>query len=246
MNEPIDLSNTKLGDREKKTVLSFCHGIMQSQNHNLKSIIIYGSATRDDYQFGHSDINLLVVLDRIDGLILKEMLDPVTKGRRNGISPFFLTKENLHSSADVFPVKFLSIRESYSLIWGEDHLKELEISREHLRLRCEQEIKNLLLRLRRYYLFEGGRKLDVILNQIYISFIETVRYILSLSSNQTIKREDVIASASETFDFDSKIIQQIKALHNHDLSLSRDEAEKLYDQFITVVDKIAIAIDQMS
>ncbi|MCP4664105.1 MAG: hypothetical protein GY856_52645 [bacterium] len=126
------------------------------QGDNVQSITLYGSAMRKDYRPGRSNVNLLVVLGKIDVAILRSVLDHVVKGRRYGIAPFFITETNLRSSTDVFPVKFLAIQESYCVLWGRDILRELEISRAHLRLRCEQEVKNLLLRLRRHFLMSGG------------------------------------------------------------------------------------------
>ena len=109
MNEPIDLSGTKLSDKEKASVAKFCKALNDVSDLGVKSITLYGSAARDDYRPGKSDINLLVVLERIDVTILRSVLDPVARGRRYGIAPFFITEVNLRSSADVFPVKFLAM-----------------------------------------------------------------------------------------------------------------------------------------
>ena len=151
----MDLSNTPLGDEEQAALRAFCEALQDALDDNLRSVTLYGSAARDDFLPRKSDINLLVVLERIDVAILKGILDPVAIGRRWGIAPFLITEKNLRASTDVFPVKFLSMQESYRVLLGIDILGGLTIRREHLRLRCEQEFKNILLRLRRHYLLES-------------------------------------------------------------------------------------------
>ncbi len=245
MNELIDLSGTKLTDEDKAAVKAFCENLRDAPNIELKSITLYGSAARRDYIPGKSDINLLVVVERIDVSILKNVLDPVARGRRFGIAPFFITEMNLRSSADVFPVKFLAIREAYHVLLGSDILRNLDIKREHLRLRCEQEIKNLLLRLRRHYIMGGGQRLTEMMSQMIVSLTETLRAVLSFTQEDLPSRGKVIDAAAKAFGFDAEILHKVRNLRARDVSLTRKEAEQLYDKFMATVEKVAQMIDQM-
>jgi hypothetical protein len=148
---------------------------------------------------------------------------------------------------DVFPVKFLAMKESYKLLWGHDVLKNLEISREHIRLRCEQEIKNLLLRMRRQFLIGGGRarSLTEMMSRVVVVFLETLRVVLSLTQEDFPSREEVVNVAAETFDLDGETLRNVRALRDRDVSLSRVEAEQLFDKFMATVDKVAQIIDKM-
>ena len=247
MNKINDLSETEIGAEDKAAVEAFCEEIRKAPNVSIRSIILYGSAARKDYRPGKSDINLLVVVERIDVSILKSVLDPVTRGRRYGIAPFFITETNLRSSIDVFPVKFLAMKESYKLLWGHDLLKNLEINREHIRLRCEQEIKNLLLRMRRQFLIGGGRgrSLTEMMSRVIVAFLETLRVVLSLTQENTPSRGEVVNAAAKTFDLDAETLRNVRALRDRDVSLSRSEAEQLFDKFMAIVDKVAQITDKM-
>lgn len=247
MNKLNDLSETELGAEDKAEVEAFCEELRKATNVSIHSIILYGSATRKDYRPGSSDINLLVIVEHIDVSFLKSVLDPVTRGRRYGIAPFFITEANLKSSADVFPVKFLAMKESYKMLWGQDVLRDLEISREHVRLRCEQEIKNILLRMRRQYLIGGGRgrSLTDMMSRVIGVFLETLRVVLSLRQENLPSREEVVKAAAETFELDAEILQNVKALRDRDVSLSGVEAEQLFDKFMAIVDKVAQITDKM-
>ncbi len=60
-----------------------------------------------------------------------------------------LTPRDVAEAADAFPTKFLDIKRYHIVLAGEDPFAAVEISHEHVRLRIEQELRNMLLRLRR-------------------------------------------------------------------------------------------------
>jgi hypothetical protein len=66
--------------------------------------------------------------------------------------PLLLTLDEITHASDVFPTKFLAIQRQRVLLLGADPFVGLEVSREHVRIRVEQELRNLSLRLRRRFL----------------------------------------------------------------------------------------------
>ena len=212
MQESIDLSGIKLSNKKKASIEAFCKVIQDIPNLGVKCIALYGSAARDDYRPRKSDINLLIVLERIDVPILKSVRNPVSRARRHKVSPFFITEKDLRSSADVFPVKFLTIQEARKVLFGPDILGEIDIAREHIRLRCEQEIKNVLLRLRRYYIMRGGRKLNQMMSSMIGGFLDTLRVVISLTEKNLPSRKDVVNFASKKFEFDAEIFKEITGI----------------------------------
>jgi predicted nucleotidyltransferase len=245
MSEQIDLSGTKLGTEEKTAISAFCEALHNAPSVIIQSITLYGSAVREDYRPSKSDINLLVVIEEINVPILNSVLDPVARGRRYGITPFFITESNLRSSADVFPVKFLHMKESYKVLYGTDILSELEISHNNLRMRCEQEIKNLLLRLRRQYIMGGGQRISNMMSMTIAGFLETLRATISLAQVELPSREDIVDVAARTFELDAEILQKVISLRDLDTELPREEAEQLFDKFMAIVEKVAQIVDQM-
>jgi len=245
MTVSIDVSGTKLEGKEKDAVIAFCEALQKAFTTNIQSINLYGSATRDDFRPGKSDINLLVVMNHIDVGNLKSVLDPVNRARRYRISPFFITEENIRSSADVFPVKFFGMRESYKVLFGRDILGDLKISREYLRLRCEQEIKNLLLRLRRHYIMARGLRLNEMMSNVIVGFLENLRIVLSLNEGTLPSRKEVINYAAKAFGVDAMILQNVKDSRGGDVKLQWKEEEQLYDRFMAIVERVAKITDKM-
>jgi hypothetical protein len=245
MRDSFDLSETGLGATERTALVEYCHALRDGPNINIQAITLYGSAVREDYRPGRSDINLLVILEHIDVPILNGVLDTVSGGQRYGFAPFFLTEGDLRSSADVFPVKFLMMQDSYRVLWGRDVLGELEISRENLRLRCEQKAKNLLLRLRRHYLMGGGRRRTEMLTRVIGGFIEDLRVIISLSRGGLPSRAHTLEAAAKAFDLDGEVLSSVESLRNLDASLTTEDADRLYDGFMAIVERVAGYLDRM-
>lgn len=117
---------------------------------NLKAVLLYGGLASGRYRTGRSDLNVAVVLEDAGGAALAAIA-PVLHAalRRLRVEPLVLAAAELSRAADVFPTKFLDIQRAHVLLAGSDPFDGLKISREHVRLRVEQELRNAVLRLRR-------------------------------------------------------------------------------------------------
>ena len=240
-----DLSTTAIPPEVQAAVTTFCKSIQDSLSDDLVSIALYGSATRKDYIPSISDVNILIVTKYLDIPAMKKILDPVVISRQYNITPFFITEKNLRTSTDIFPVKFLIMKENYQVLVGQDVLHDLEIKREHLRLRCEQETMNILLQLRRYYILHSGRLLTDIMSRMVKSLTDILYVLILLKQDSTVPREQVFEVAAKIFDFDPQILRNVAALRTTETLLSDKDAEHLYSKFIGIVSGIAEQVDQM-
>ena len=84
-----------------------------------------------------------------------------------------------------------------SLLCGQDVMKDLTIKRDHLRLRYEQEIKNLMLRLRSSYLMNldlKGGITRVMLRPCY-TLLRSLDILAELKTVKTLRKANQILSA---------------------------------------------------
>jgi hypothetical protein len=112
--------------------------------------LLYGALARGHYRSGASDVDLVVVLKDASAASLRA----IAVGVREAFfavraDPLILTQDELVHAADVFPTKFLAIQRQRVLLAGVDPFAGLEVSHAHVRMRVEQELRNLSLRLRR-------------------------------------------------------------------------------------------------
>src|SRR5581483_9383459 len=137
----------------------FVKRIRDAGGPNLQSIILYGSAASGDFHSDLSDINLLCIVHDTSLRVL-EALAPVIKWwtRRQPSSPLFMTRNELERSSDVFAIEFLDMRQRYRVLYGDDVLKDLDISMAHHRAQLEYELREKLLLLRQKFLLLGSRE----------------------------------------------------------------------------------------
>ena len=122
----------------------FCDDLQQALGDQLVSIALYGGLARGEYAATTSDVNIMVVLRDVSIGLLDRIAESVEQGRRVfRLAVLVLSEEDLRRSTDVFPVKFLDMQRRHRILYGRDVFADLTVSREHLRLRCEQELKNL-------------------------------------------------------------------------------------------------------
>jgi len=135
----------------------FCERLRTSLGDQLVSVVLYGWAVKEEYSEENPDVNVMVVVDSASVETLDRVGKPIRKGLRNvRLAPLVLSEDDVRRSTDVFPIKFLGMQHHHRILYGKDVLADLQISREHLRLRCEQEIKNLMIRLHQLYLQRSG------------------------------------------------------------------------------------------
>ncbi len=164
----------------------------------LRSIVLYGSAARGDFQKATSDFNLLVVVDELNPNVL-EALSPVVLRWCRGGQPFprLFSPQLIAESTDVFPIEFLDIRRHRLVLHGEDPLAAVEIHRDHLRLQCERELREKMMRLREGYIETQGKAKAVkrLLTESYPTFVALFRGCLHLLGGEIPAHNDEVVTA---------------------------------------------------
>jgi len=117
---------------------------------DLVALLVFGSAVRGDFRPGHSDIELLIVLKTVEPEKLSAIANPLAMARYAiRVEPMILASVEIPRAADVFPLLYDGIRQSHALLHGEDPFTQLGVSDRHRRLRIEQELREVQIRLRR-------------------------------------------------------------------------------------------------
>ncbi len=115
----------------------------------LVSVIVYGSAVRGGFT-PRSDVDLLLVVDDDHPDVLRRLHDPLTIGyAAAAIDCRILLESEIPGAADVFPVLYDDVRSCHAVLHGRDPFADLVIHDEHRRLRVEQELRDVRIRLRR-------------------------------------------------------------------------------------------------
>lgn len=116
------------------------------------SAVLYGSAARGEFVQGHSDINVLMVLDDVSPASLRALAPSFGAWRKAAQEPpLLLSRSEWLGAADAFPIEISDMRSAYRLLRGADPLALVTVERADLRRALEREFRGKLLRLRQGY-----------------------------------------------------------------------------------------------
>src|SRR5713101_180251 len=120
---------------------------------NLKTVVLYGSAAAGDFQPQHSDLNVLCVLDRLDGAELQK-LGPTARWweKKGHPAPLVFGLEELQRAADVFAIELLDIQARRRVLYGDDVIARLTVPMHLHSQQVERELRANLIRLRQGFL----------------------------------------------------------------------------------------------
>jgi len=216
---------------------------------DLVSVILYGSGARGEYIAKKSDINFLIVLNDNGMEHLNDSIDLVAKWEKRRVPvPLFLSEDYIKSSLDAFPLEFFNIRLAYSVAYGKDVLKDLNIEKGNLRLQCERELKAKLLLLRRSFLQANGevRLLTGLVKQSFSAFISIFNALLYLKGNE-IPGEylSIIKEMSENYDINRDLFQDLSQIKKEEKKFTKDEIKKIVWEYILEIKGLSKKVDQM-
>ena len=133
----------------RRRVEELVNAVTQALDGHLVSVVVYGSAVRGGFTH-HSDVDLLIIVDDDDPALLRKLSDPLATGHASArIDCRILTLAEIPRAADVFPVLYDDVRACHAVLFGSDPFADLVIHDEHRRLRVEQELRDMRMRLRR-------------------------------------------------------------------------------------------------
>jgi len=236
----------KLNVDVKKKLKPYCNSVLTKLTDNVKSIVVYGSASSGEYIPRKSDINLLFVCEHLDLGILRALERTVKSGIKKQIPPpLFFTPEHIERSKDVFPIEFLEMKDNHITVYGEDIFGELQINDEHLRLECEEQIKGKLIRTRQAWFETAGhrKKVASLLYTSLINILPSVRGIIRLQGETPpLTKEGVIDRASEILAIDLRVFKEI-------LEIKRTgkiaDIESIFQAYLDTLSALASYVDRM-
>jgi hypothetical protein len=223
--------------------------LSRAAGSNLTGLILYGGLARGRYRTGKSDINMVVVL----GDTSTESLAPIAPILRAAwravrVEPFIVKVTEVPRLAEVFPTKVLDIQTHRIVLTGEDPFAGIVVSREQIRLRVEQGLCNLGLRLRRRYIsiFDDPRSLASALADAVVPLKVELAALLQLTGKDEPSESTsaaVLESAAEAFALDREALTQMAALRR--AASLPDDLAGLYDRVLGAISRAAEIVSRM-
>lgn len=232
----------------QKDILEFTQSLSGVLGEECVSIVLYGGMVKGKKLKETDNVNLMLVVKEIRTEVLDRIADPYLKHKRaKQFQLLTLSEEDLRSSTDVFPIKFLDMQQDYEVLAGSDLVAGLEISKANLRIRCEQEIKNLMLRLRQTYIANSSKPkvLSGTMTQCYFAFLGGLDVLAELSTGKVYRQDDEILDAGEQLGLNMDPVRRIRELRNGKIFDNPSEQHTTYEDFMATVRQAAAMADQL-
>jgi predicted nucleotidyltransferase len=243
------LEEIPVREKDRQAIEAYINRIHELIGDELHSVLLYGSAAKNNYFPGSSDINLLVLVRNVTPEIMQKTA-PVIKGfkMRSKIDTFLADIDDIVNSADVFPIRFLDIRNHHILLYGEDVFAEMEIEAPNLRLDLEGQMRNMVRNLRQSYIFSNytSQELRNILVENFSRLSCLLTAMLHLHEiKPPPKKQELIQKASKEFKLDLSVFENVINLKSGGNNLPISQMQKIYDEYIEIIDKIVEIADKI-
>jgi hypothetical protein len=225
----------------------FTSNLEKDLGDSLVSVVLYGGLVKNQMIRETDRVKIMVVVKSVKISSLNKVGDALSSTERaKQIQLLTLTPADLSSSTDVFPIKFLDMQQDYEILHGDDLVKDLEVGRDHLRIRCEQEIKNLMLKLRSMYLRsrKDSKVLQKVLLKAYYSFLQSGDALAELKTGKVYRKENEVLDGIESIGLDSALMKKIQALRTSESAQDQETLHDLYGQFMEMIVEAAEIADQ--
>ena len=158
---------TMIAERDLTDLVS---KLKDAAGSNLLSALLYGSAATEEFRPGHSDLNVFCVMHSLGRDELSKL--NAASGwwvRKGHPAPLFLTRDELHHSADIFAIELIDMQAAHRVLYGEDVMASLHVPMDLHRHQVERELRNNTLRLRQLYVrhpADAGKTLELMTSSI--------------------------------------------------------------------------------
>ena len=240
--------NSNIPIKLSAAIQSLASSLTESLSENLVSVVLYGGMVKNDFIKETDRVKMMIVLKEVTISCLDKISEALISTKRaRQIQLLTLTTSDLNTSTDVFPIKFLDMQQDYEVLSGDDVVKKLEVGRDNLRFRCEQEIKNLMLRLRAMYMQsrKNNEALQTMLLKGYYSFLQSGDALAELKTGKVYRKENEVLEGIESIGLDADLMRSILQLRSAEKVADLPTLQDLYEKFMNMIVEAAEMADQM-
>lgn len=214
---------------------------------NLDSILLYGSAARNEFDSGHSDLNILILAKQLDRPTLSAVAPLMIWWLEAGNpQPLLFTREEFRQSTDAFPIEITDIQAAHRLLHGEDPLPGLTVDPAHHRAQLEHEIRSKLLRLRQKAipLLKDQKALLRLMEDSVTTFLLFLRHTLLLKQlDAPIPRRQLVEAAHKAGLIAPSCFAQLIDLREGKLSPKAVDSVQLFEDYLKQIQDLVASID---
>jgi len=225
----------------------FLDTVLEHHQDFIHSVHIVGSALTRDFDPRNSDINSVVVLDKMDFKFL-EFLAPLGKkfGRKRVAAPLIMTPEYIDKSLDVFPIEFFNIQQLHLTVFGEGVFQDLDFKKADLRRQCERELKVKLIGLRQGLIAAAGDQKILARGfaESFSGYMPLFKAIIFLLGKEAPRHnEDILTALEEASGVRTEVFRQVSKQKKQKTKPSITQLNMVFEDYYRAIEKLGEITD---
>jgi predicted nucleotidyltransferase len=223
--------------------------VREALGQDFVAAYLTGSVLTQGFDPKLSHVNVLVVSRSLDGPRLEAVAKSLPAQRKAPfIDPLFLSRNQIESSLDSFPIEWVEIQERHLRLEGDDVFSGLQVPRTHLRLQCEHELRGKHIQLRQNYLLHrsDGAALARMLRASASGFATLFRTLLRLRGEPLpAEPARIIQRVAELYELDAQGLLSAHLFRYSTRRYKADEVLVLYHRFLAEVGRLIGTLEEM-
>ena len=233
-----------------KDLIEYIDELEDIMPQRVRAVYIYGSGARNLNKENLTNLDLVVVVDDLNGedIFLCSKASNKWARKKKNKTPIFLDYEEWMSTADIYPLEYSEMKDCSFKVRGENILSELKINKFDLKTQCKQEARKFLMRCRNLYIQTAHLNYDLSnsLCDLVSLFMVIFRTVLRLSRIEVPKDDrEIIFIVCELAKLAPE--QFIYSLHckNTNCKLAKNKAVVLLSELHDETTKLLEYIEQL-
>ena len=214
----------------------------------LLSVVQFGSAVAGEVHAGHSDTNLLIIVNEVPLSALLTNAAAVQKWTAAGNpAPLLLTLAEWRSSSDIFAMEYADILHRHQVLAGQSPFDGIEVRPHDLRLHVEREAMGKLLQLRRAIMAVGTDstlQLRLLLNglsTLMVIFRGVVRVAGTPPSTDYVELSQAVGTLAG---FDAKPFERLVQHARHAVQIPASDVTLLLTGVLHAMERLVAFLDR--
>jgi hypothetical protein len=232
--------------KKQSDIADLIEGLSDALGDKLQAVVLHGPAVRGEVVAGPRELALLIVLADLEPDTLTAAGPALSKWVARDLPvPRMFSPSSLSEATDVFPIELSDVAERHVIVHGLDPLESMpEIDGEHLRLQCERELREKLMRLEEAFALARGKESDLrrLLAASFPAFAMVFRGCLRLHGDP-VPADGAAAAASfcQRAGIDPEPFAAVERLRRGDRALT---AASLFPRYHAAIARAVDAIDK--
>ena len=221
--------------------------IQEAAGDALSAVLLYGSAIGGGWKAARSNVNLLVVLARLDVTALRKLAKVVTSWEARTFVVHVTTVAELRASARVFPIHLLELQEHHRVLAGSDPVAGVAVTNADLLASAERELREITRAMIRATttLSDDRRALAGAIRRHFRSFVYALRGVLRVLGKlpKTTDKHPTLDAAAKELGLDHALLLDLLTFRRRMKPAAPAEVDRLGEGLLrettTAADRLA-------